>query len=199
MANRARGCIMGHTFIELPSGHETRLRIIHAVDRPISNLTVEELCSKVGISRQTFYNYFPSKAHMALWYSAFCDQVTLREIGRTLSWREGLQSYLELLLREREFLSFTLDPMEKSRGERNLAVDRLESHLRETVTLRHGAEALAATPNDDELAFCLHVTSTVIVRSVGDWMAGGMATPPATLARLIEATLPISVLQAIGR
>lgn len=189
---------MGQTFIEVPAGHEMRMRFIHAVDRPINKLTVEQLCRSVGVSRQTFYHYFPSKAHMPLWYSSFCDEVTLREIGRTLSWNEGLQSYLALLSREREFFAFTLDRMERNRAERNLAVERLEAHFRETVRLRHGADALDNGRGTEELSFCINVAATVVVRSVSDWMSAGMSMAPEKLARLIEAALPQNVLRAIG-
>ncbi|MCI9495798.1 MAG: helix-turn-helix transcriptional regulator [Adlercreutzia mucosicola] len=189
---------MIRTFVELPAGHEMRMRFIHAVDRPINKLTVEQLCRSVGVSRQTFYRYFPSKTHMPLWYSSFCDEITLREIGRTLSWGEGLQSYLELLSREREFFAFTLDRMERNRAERNLAVDRLEGHFRETVCLRHGADALQRGREAEELSFCINVAATVVVRSVSDWMSAGMSTPPEKLARFIKMALPQNALRAIG-
>ena len=46
--------------------NETRASIIHharrlTAERGLSGYTVEELCEPVGISRRTFFNYFPSK------------------------------------------------------------------------------------------------------------------------------------------
>lgn len=139
---------MSHHFIELPDGYKMRMRIMHAVDRPIREMTVEAICEKAGVSRQTFYNHFPSRRDLALWYSSFCDEHTLHEIGRSMTWREGFEAYFELLRREKAFLGYTLDRMEQRREERLTAAARVESHL-------HGAVEERGVRIDPEMGFYL--------------------------------------------
>ena len=38
----------------------TKLRILNAIDRPLDSLSVSDICSKAGISRQTLNNYVRS-------------------------------------------------------------------------------------------------------------------------------------------
>ena len=86
----------------LSKGDEVKLRVLHAVGRPIDELTVEALCRKAGISKPTFYRHFDSKYDLARWASDFMCSITLDQIGRSLTWDEGLESYFALGLSELE-------------------------------------------------------------------------------------------------
>lgn len=174
---------MACVFMRLSEADEMRLRIMHAVDRPLEQLTVDRICRNVGVSRQTFYNYFTSKMEIPLWYSALCDELTLGEIGRSLTWRQGLESYFELLYRERRFLERTADRMGRKKGERVRAADRVESHLR--CLMEERGMAL-----DVEMGFCLGICASIIVTIVSDWLDSGMALPPAEVARYAELCIP---------
>lgn len=88
----------------LPRSDEMKMRIFHAVDRPIEELTVAAICRKAGVSKPTFYRHFDSKYDIARWISDFMNSMTLDEIGRTLTWDEGLESYFALGLSELEGL-----------------------------------------------------------------------------------------------
>ena len=39
---------------EIPRGFATKLRIAHAIDWPIREVSVSDLCEKCGITRQAF-------------------------------------------------------------------------------------------------------------------------------------------------
>lgn len=39
----------------------TKMRILHAVNKSLDQITVSEICRNAGISRQTFYRHFESK------------------------------------------------------------------------------------------------------------------------------------------
>ena len=67
----------------------TKMKILHAVDKSLDQITVAEICRNAGISRQTFYRHFESKYDIPWWYSIFCRQFYLNEIGRTIDWRTG--------------------------------------------------------------------------------------------------------------
>lgn len=66
------------------------MKIMHAVDKSLDRVTISEICEKAGISRQTFYRHFKSKYDIPWWFSIFCRQFYLNEIGRTIDWRTGV-------------------------------------------------------------------------------------------------------------
>ena len=175
--------------MRLSDADEMRLRFMRAVDRPLEQVTVGQLCRSVGVSRQTF-NHFSSKMDIPLWYSALCDELTLGEIGRTLTWKQGLEAYFELLYRERRFLGFTADRMETKKGERVRAANRVESHLRRLL------EDRGVHPIEPEMQFCLHVSSSLVVTVVSDWFDSGMALSPAEIAQYTELCIPAMVHRA---
>lgn len=94
---------MGH-FVFLSKGDETKFRIFHSIDRPIEELTIDTICKKAMVSKTTFYRHFASKYDVARWISDFMCRVSLDEIGRTLTWDEGLRAYFAFGLSELEFL-----------------------------------------------------------------------------------------------
>ena len=75
-----------------------RLRILKSVDKPLEAITVNEICEKAGISRQTFYNHFESKHMLRSWWSECCEEQSLDRIGIDLSWEEGSIRYAQLVL-----------------------------------------------------------------------------------------------------
>ena len=81
----------------------TKMRILHAVNKSLDQITVGEICHNAGISRQTFYRHFESKYDIPWWYSIFCRQFYLNEIGRTIDWKTGYYHHLRLIAQERDF------------------------------------------------------------------------------------------------
>ena len=64
------------------------MRILHAVNKSLDQITVAEICRNAGISRQTYYRHF-EQVRTSWWYSIFCRQFYLNEIGRTIDWKTG--------------------------------------------------------------------------------------------------------------
>lgn len=81
-----------------------RLRILQSIDRPLETISVDEICDRAGISRQTFYNYFESKYILRSWWSEHCEQLSLDRIGIDLSWEEGFIRYVQLMLSPGNFI-----------------------------------------------------------------------------------------------
>ena len=80
-----------------------KMKILHAVNKSLDQITVAEICRNAGISRQTFYRHFESKYDIPWWYSIFCRQFYLNEIGRTIDWKTGYYHHLRLIAQERDF------------------------------------------------------------------------------------------------
>lgn len=76
----------------------TKMKILHAVNKSLDQITVSEICRNAGISRQTFYRHFESKYDIPWWYSIFCRQFYLNEIGRTIDWKTGYYHHLRLIV-----------------------------------------------------------------------------------------------------
>lgn len=81
----------------------TKMKIMHAVDKSLDRVTISEICEKAGISRQTFYRHFKSKYDIPWWFSIFCRQFYLNEIGRTIDWHTGYYHHIRLIATERDF------------------------------------------------------------------------------------------------
>ncbi len=70
------------------------------VDRGLIHSSIDVLCKKVGISKTFFYTFFPSKEELVLEALRY-QQPKLLQYARqlmedtTLSWREGVQTFLE--------------------------------------------------------------------------------------------------------
>lgn len=120
---------------EIPKDFPLKTSIMHAVDGPLEEVTVERICRRCGISRSKFYGLFASKYDIGHWYLTFVYDVSLGKIGRTLGWREGIILCLSLMDEERTYFAHTSDTPEKVpnlfwlvRGDRE---DRVRVILRE--------------------------------------------------------------------
>lgn len=87
---------------------DLRLRVLRSIDRPIRRMSVREICSKAHISRATFYRLFSSKEEITDWWTIWCSQFYLDEIGRTLTWEEGYLGHARLVGREIDVLRIAL-------------------------------------------------------------------------------------------
>lgn len=88
---------------EVPRDYAKKIAVLQAVDAPLRRITVNEICSKANISRKTFYSLFETKESIMSWFQGVCMDLSIMKIGTTLSWREGLTLYLELLEEQRRF------------------------------------------------------------------------------------------------
>ena len=50
---------------------QAKLHIMHAVDRSLDQITVTQICTRAGISRQAFYRHFPDKYSLHWWWPTF--------------------------------------------------------------------------------------------------------------------------------
>lgn len=168
---------------------ETRLRVLHAIDRPIDELTVSAICSRAGISRQLFYRYFDSKFDIPYWYTVECDRVSITEIGRSLTWEEGLEDFFTLLHEERDsLLHFAVS--KESRASRHRADARRVEVFRETIE-RNGK---VITP---ELQFYAEMYANCFNKAFAQWTERGMVEDPGYMAMLAYGLVPAALRDAM--
>ena len=161
-----------------------KMAILHAVDRPLDRITISELCQKAGISRQTFYRHFQSKYDIPWWYSIFCRQFYLDEIGRTIDWRTGYYHHLRLITREREFFRHALQP---GRGE-SPGQGVLTQHRRET--LLRTLEQYRLVAMNDNLRFLVDTYSKLESDVMLGWLRSDDSTDLVTWTDNVVSLVP---------
>lgn len=142
-------------FVETTADHSMKLKILQAIDRPISNMSLSGLCSNCGISKRTFYKHFDSKYSVGLWYSHFCCEQFLYQVGRKYTWSNALAAHFKLLSRESERLRNSVTDELRSQLAKGQARE-LEFSLRNTFIEKKA-------PLSDEMAFYISTCSLIIV------------------------------------
>lgn len=86
---------------KLCSDFDERIAVFHSIDAPIENLTVAELCKRAGISRKRFYTLFEGKEDIFHWFLNLVFEASLYEVGRSLTWEEGIRACLSYIADEK--------------------------------------------------------------------------------------------------
>lgn len=159
---------------------DVRRRIIDAIDKPIVDFTVEEICAKAHVSKQTFYSRFSSKFDIVNWYCAQCERAFLYEIGRTLSWEDGLGALFATYEDKCSFLHMTSVRTVDNGDE---AKARHRDVLKETVA-QHG---ICMT---QEIAFLIEAYLELEVYLVGEWFRSNFALDAGSFTRLFIDCIP---------
>ena len=109
MPHKEGGCVNRVLFV--PREDEVKFRVLEALDAPLKELTVEAICRKSGISKPTFYRHFSSKMDIPVWVSDFMSSKSLDEIGRSLTWQQGLELFFSMGIQLLPYLqNLTVDP-----------------------------------------------------------------------------------------
>lgn len=174
-----------------PPDYQVKMRIVHAVDRPIDELSVAEICRKAGVSRQTFYKHFESKYALSRWFARFSEERYLNQIGRTLSWRDGLAMHFTMLATEKSLFLRTshnkwapsvLDAVRRQRTETLVGTLRDYRHIEP----------------DDALMFCIRAYTHVEENMAMEWFASGMQPNAESFAALLEECVPARLYKALA-
>jgi len=167
-----------------------KMTLLHAIDRPLSELTVSQLCRVCGIAHSTFYRHFASKYDMVPWYALTCERWYLDEIGRTLTWHEGLSAHLSLLQKERDAFAFAV-----RQSGLQAALDRVERMRRGVLleTLR----AYRQTPPTEKMTRYVEAYVHIEAWLVTKWSRSGMALESDALAEILENCVPQPLYEAL--
>lgn len=145
---------------------DVRMRIIDAIDEPVADLTVEAICKKAGISKQTFYSRFSSKFDIANWFCAYYESMFLYEIGRTLSWEDGLYALFSTYETRRDFLQFSATHTPDNGTETK---SRHREALKETLEHHRGVRLT------QDVVFLIEAYLEIEVFLVGEWFRAGLS------------------------
>ncbi|MEG0323834.1 MAG: helix-turn-helix domain-containing protein [Raoultibacter sp.] len=170
---------------------KTKLKILRSIDCSLKTVSVREICKKCGVSRATFYYHFKSKNEIPLWYSKLIQKFTLSEVGRTLSWEEGLRVHFGLLYKEREFYVSTIDMVGQDFSKANM-----RSHRRDCLveTLTH----FCNIPLTEEFEFYIGAYIDMEIERAQRWFASGMMIDSDTFARYLCNSVPRPLYEAFS-
>ncbi len=148
----------------------TKMKILHAVDKPLDRVTIAEICKNAGISRQTFYRHFQSKYDIPCWHTIFCRQFYLNEIGRSIDWSTGYYHHLRLINQERNFY-------------RKAAQNSINSPFKQTVLPKNREVVLLETLEKhrhvtvtDNMRFLVETFSRLECDVLNEWLRSDQPT-----------------------
>lgn len=170
---------------------QARLRIMHAVDRSLDQITITELCARSGISRQTFYRLFSDKYSLHWWWPTFVHRFYLVEVGRTIDWETGYFHHIRLLSREKEFFHAATQYTLNISTERTVMPHFRKCAILETLQdYRHMAV-------DEALMFCVDSWVKTETEILTEWYRLGTVPEPEEAARLLTSIVPRRLYDAL--
>ena len=169
---------------------KVKMRILHAIDRDLAEMSVEEIAEKAGISRQTFYRNFSSKFDIFTWHAIQVERLYLDEVGRTLDWETGYFHHFRLLAEERQAYAVGL----RYTGDALFGTDPMPSHRREILieTLRDWRHVDLT----DEMLFCVDAFTKLETELADKWFRDGLPDP-ACFARRMCSVVPHALYDAM--
>lgn len=172
--------------VELTPSLATKLSILRAVDEPLATMSVESICRKCGVSRQTFYHHFKSKYDIVFWFTDLCQTFYLDEIGRSYTWFEGFFKHYTLLCTEREFLTYTVakKPIQTNHYDLQRKHEHRKKTLIQTLVEYQHAELT------DLLLFQISAFVYMESEMARRWFNEGLAKSPRVFAREMESVVP---------
>lgn len=148
---------------------------------PLDKITVKEIVSNCGTTRQTFYRNFKDKYDLVNWYFDSIVQNTIKQMGVSLTLKEGLIKKFQCMLDDRYFFMAAL----KSRDYNNLMAYDYQCivNFYKGVAARNGS----LTKSTELLVeFYCHGSMDMTAQ----WVRNGMKETPEEMALLLERALP---------
>ena len=92
------------------SGEKVKYRLADAMKScmkkaPVEKITVKEITEECGVTRQTFYRNFQDKYDLINWYFDVLAQMSFKQMGISLTLREGLLKKFEFIKGEGQFFA----------------------------------------------------------------------------------------------
>lgn len=151
--------------------------------KSLSEITIEDICTKAGVSKSSFYRAFESKYDIPSWCQTFPIQQGVGLIGRSLTCQEGAMVAFEGLALFRDlFLS----------AHKLTALKNSTDVVRETISplLLKTLEECHGRTQTKELLFQIDWILDASIRAAMRWLEGGMRETPGEMATLVESCYP---------
>lgn len=151
---------------------DNKIAIIRAMNALMSNHSLEEIktvdiCSKAGISRQTFYRNFTDKYDAVIWFMEEGALNSVRQIGITCSWKTGHRRLFAFVSNNRKLIECFfrmkgVSALGKSIVEKDLELNFV-SHYREQF------EQATGNAPDSKIDFQIHAFAKMSMECIKEW------------------------------
>ena len=150
---------------------------------PVDRITVKQIVERCDVTRQTFYRNFKDKYDLINWYFDKLAIVSFRQMGMSLTLREGLIKRFEFIKGERCFFTAAF----KSEDHNSLLqhdFDFIYEFYTDIIKKKYQREI----PPDIE--FLLEMYCRGSIAMTVQWVTGGMKRSTEDMAELLVRALP---------
>ena len=150
---------------------------------PLDKITVKSIVEDCDMTRQTFYRNFLDKYDLVNWYFERLAQSSFKQMGVSLTLREGLLKKFEFLMAEKSFFTQAF----RSNDRNSLIQYDYECILEfysGVITQKTGC------PLEPDIAFLLEMYCRGSIHMTVEWVNTGMKLPPEKMADLLIQALP---------
>lgn len=150
---------------------------------PVDRITVKQIVERCDVTRQTFYRNFKDKYDLINWYFDKLAIVSFRQMGVSLTLREGLIKKFEFIKGERCFFTAAF----KSEDHNSLLqhdFDFIYEFYKDIIKKKYQKEI----PPD--IKFLLEMYCRGLIAMTVQWVTGGMKRSTEDMAELLVRALP---------
>lgn len=172
--------------MELEFSDRTKLLLAESIKElmrtiPLDKITVKEIVSRCGTTRQTFYRNFKDKYDLVNWYFDRIIKKTIRQMGISLTLREALVKKFEYMREDKPFFVSAL-----SSSDYNNLMDydyQCIYRFYRSIAEKNGE----VTPDID---FLLQFYCHGSMDMTAEWVKYDMKFSPEEMARHLELAMP---------
>ncbi|MDO4555700.1 MAG: TetR/AcrR family transcriptional regulator C-terminal domain-containing protein [Lachnospiraceae bacterium] len=149
---------------------------------PLDKITVKEIVTHCGTTRQTFYRNFKDKYDLVIWYFDKIVQATIHQMGISLTLKDGLIKKFTLMKQDQVFFKSAF-----SSSDYNNLLDYDYRCIYEFY-LSTASKKAELSP---DIIFLLRFYCHGSMYQTVEWAKGGMKESPEELASLLILAMPI--------
>ncbi|QEN09926.1 TetR family transcriptional regulator [Oceanispirochaeta crateris] len=154
--------------------------------KSLEKLTVKEIVSLAGVTRQTFYRNFNDKYDLVNWYFDVLAKECFEQMGISLSMREGLIHKYDFIRKEAVFFSQAF----KSSDYNSIKEHDYQFILSFYTNL---IEKKTKRPLDEDIQFLLEMYCHGSIAMTVEWAINGMQKTSEMMADSLIEALPIKL------
>lgn len=172
----------------MESALKTKYKLANALKdlvgrEPLDKITVKQIVEGCGVSRQTFYRCFLDKYDLVNWYFERLVEQSFKEMGVSLTLREGLLNKFRFIKAEQSFFACAFGSHDANSL---MAYDYEYIHrfYSEIITRKTGA------PLTEDVAFLLEMYCRASIQMTASWAVSGMKRSPEQMVELLIEAMP---------
>lgn len=152
---------------------------------PLDKITVKEIVTNCGTTRQTFYRNFKDKYDLVNWYFDQIVQKTIKQMGVSLTLREGLIKKFEYMIEDKYFFMSALTSSDHN---------NLMDYDYQCILDFYREIARANGKITDDIEFLLEFYCHGSMDMTASWVKNGMKRTPENMADILSEAMPVKLI-----